>query len=421
MAARGGAGIVSDWRHVTSGEVEPLHHPEYAELLADEEAYWGETSGNGTEAPVEPAAGKPRKLNLRWVSEVVAEPPPEPPELVTGFLRKGELAVVGSLRAIGKTQLGFNLAALLGRGEGLFCGNGDLRVVQRARVLYAQGEMDPWGSWRRWALLTGTHGPPLGVAETFDRWSIKVIERRASSSGKDQASSWTESESFVDAVLDRRLEETVVEEGFDVLIIDPWAVFYGGKENSNDEVQEAVDQLRHLSLATGLAVVILHHVGKATEQREPEDMWRGASRLADWASTRWTLLPHYTEKQAKDQGMTRHQARRYVDVKVLRRHEPVDDFSMVLNWETGWWERWASPSELAAGRRVEIAPIEVAKILEESGGEWRSVRDAEAALGLSHDPAKRALDRAVTEGWIEPFEGARRAVGYRLKPAEEEF
>ena len=105
-----------------------------------------------------------------------------------------------------------------------------------------------------------------------------------------------------------RLEETIAEHRFDLLVIDPWAVYFAGSENSNDETEAALDKFRDLAMRYGLAVLILHHLGKATDARDPEDLSRGASRLADWASTRVTLLPHWTDAAAERQGMTRQQA-----------------------------------------------------------------------------------------------------------------
>ena len=51
-------------------------------------------------------------LDLRWVVETLADPPPEPSVLVQGLLRRGELCVLGAPRALGKSWWAMNLAAL---------------------------------------------------------------------------------------------------------------------------------------------------------------------------------------------------------------------------------------------------------------------------------------------------------------------
>lgn len=354
-------------------------------------------------AEIEERARSRSGLELRWAQDAVDDPPAEPPVLIDGFLRAGELAVLGAPRGIGKSWLAMNLAVLLGRGDGFLAGA--LPVRRRTRVLIAQGEVDPWESSRRWRMLTGEEGAPDGVAETFEHWRLRTVKRRSAT------------EEWVTASLDGRLEATVVEHGFEVLVIDPWRVYFAGGENSNDEVEAALAELRALSLRTGLAVVILHHLGKSTEAREPEDLWRGASRLADWASTRVTLLPHFTDRQAEAQGMTRQQARRYVDAKFLRRSTPTPDFSMLLDPETGWWSRWKAPAEAADARRTHLDVPDVVEALRASGGSWPSKKRAADALDLSQETAARLLAAAVRVGAIEAMPGERGATAYRLPGA----
>jgi hypothetical protein len=301
---------------------------------------------------------------------------------------------------------------LLDRGDGFLFGA--LKVTKRARTLIAQGEIDEWESWRRWRMLTGSGTPPEGVAETFDRWRIRTTRKRTSIGSSHDGDSSRETDEWVDAVLDGRLEAAIAENRFDVLVIDPWAVYFAGAENSNDEVEAALDKLRDLAMRYGLAIIILHHLGKSTDAREPEDLWRGASRLADWASTRVTFLPHFTEKQAAAQGMTRAQSRRYVDVHFLRRSTPTDDFSMALDPTTGWWDRWVPPQEVAESRRVHLEVADVALALEVDGGSWGSQQRAAEVLEVSRGTAHKLLAMAVKAGAVEPYRGARGATGYRL-------
>ena len=201
--------------------------------------------------------------------------------------------------------------------------------------------------------------------------------------------------------MDPRLEATIAEYGFDLLVIDPWAVYYNGGENDNDQAEAALDKFRDLSMRYALAVLILCHLRKAMESRDPEDLWRGASRLADWASTRITLLPHYSDKQAEAQGMTRQQARRYVDVKFLRRSTPTDDFSMVLDYDTGWWQRWVAPAEAADARRTHMNVPDIVAALAKAGGHWPSIRKAAGDLGVSQATASGLLRQATATGAVQ--------------------
>jgi hypothetical protein len=303
------------------------------------------------------------------------------------------------------------MATLLARGEGrLF---GQLRIVKPCQVLIVQGENDEWESWRRWCVLTGSDGAPDGIAETFDRVRVRTTKRRSTTVSSFDGGRTTESDEWIDAVMDARLEATIAAYGFDVLIIDPWAVFYSGGENSNDEVEAALDKLRDLAMRHHVAVVILHHFGKGTDVREPEDLWRGASRLADWASTRVTLRPHYTASQVKKQGMTREQARRYVDVFFLRRSLPTPDFSMVLDPETCWWSRWLASLE-EGGQRINISVEDIVEACRRAGGSWSSTVVAAAALDVSPGKARDLLRNAVGSGHLNGRPGPHGAIVYTL-------
>ena len=151
-----------------------------------------------------------------------------------------------------------------------------------------QGELIPWESARRWSLLTESDERPTGVAESFDRWRLRIVKRRSRISGEmDAGSLFTDSNEYTDAGMDPRLEETIRANEIEVLVIDPWAVYFAGNENSNDEVEAA-----RTSRGTSLCATAWRSRSPAHRQggnpREPEDSWRGASRLADWASTRVT-------------------------------------------------------------------------------------------------------------------------------------
>lgn len=365
----------------------------------------------------QPEVESPKVLAVRTIADAYAHPPDEPRHIIRGMLRAGELCVLGAPRALGKSWFGMNLAVLCGAGEGRL--GGALEIVRPANVLYAQGELDHWESYRRWTMLCGAQPGP-GVAETFDRWRLKVVRRRGTSSGRGGDESWSESEEYMDATLDARLEATVAEHGTEVLVIDPWAVYFSGSENSNDEVEAGLDKLRDLAMRYRLAVVILHHIGKSTDVREPEDLWRGASRLADWASTRITMMPHYTDAQAREQGMTRGQARRYADVFFLRRSDPTDGFSMHLNASTGWWEGWQAPGEMGAAMAVHIAPADVAKLCHEAGG-WGSLREAATSLGVGKEATDRLLAAAVRDGYVVESHGPNRTRRFTLPSPSEDF
>jgi hypothetical protein len=349
---------------------------------------------------------------VRSVADTMANPPPEPPELIRGMLRRGELMVIGSLRGIGKSWAAMGASVQLASGSGRFLGHH--QVLQQANVGYWHGELDPWSAHHRWCLLIDSLGGKMpgdtALVETFEAWRLHVVrlKRPVKVNGQDAHGQ------VIAAILDDRVEQAIVEHDLGVLVLDPWRVFYAGTEDDSGETEAALSKLRELSLRYGVAFIILHHVVKdAGNLREPEDLWRGSGRLADWASMRVTLLPHYSAADAKKQGMTRKQARRFVDVKYLRRSgETPDDHSMRWNPTTGLWEPWSSggrpPSPVADS-------ITLVLKLKESGGTCPSTRKAAEAIGVDDETAKKRLEQAESDGVVESFDGPRNATGWRLR------
>lgn len=364
-----------------------------------------------------PAAGA-ELLDVHWVHETLEEPPPPDDDLIAGVLARGEITGIGANRNIGKSMLVMNMSILGARGAGMFLGAHPIR--ERFTTLLAHGETNRKGARRRWHYLTGSYQPDEGIGETFDPWRLRVVERRTTTL---HAGGSTSDRSY-DVAIDGRLEHTIGAHGIDVLVIDPWRVFYAGNENDSDQVEAALEKLRHLAVTMNIAVVIVHHLRGGTDgdATDPEDAWRGSTRLPDAVDTRITLLPHYTRKQAKDQGMTRKQSRRYQDVYFLRRGGPApDDISIAWNPQTGWWERWRTAQEIGAelGGRPPAAhynPIDLVDVLREIGGSWPSIRKAADDLGLSSAGATTLLERAVAAGHIQEYD-AGRGRGFRLPEA----
>jgi AAA domain len=275
----------------------------------------------------------PHVLAVRSVRDTLADPPAEPEPLAAGLINQDDRIVMGAGRAWNKSIFIAQLGLKLAEGEGLFLR--DFLVKRRCRVLIAQGEVTPHQSFVRWWMLTNGEGAPGRIDETYDRWKIRTIRKRRRDPIEDCYEEWPE------AVLDPRVEETIAAHQYDALFIDPWASYFSGTENSNDETEAALDKLTRISDTYGTAIWINHHFSQRgmSDKIDAEDAWRGASRLADWASTRITLLPHFTPKQAQKRDLSRIEARRYLDVRFLTRGAPIDDFTLHRRDDL-WLERW---------------------------------------------------------------------------------
>ena len=344
---------------------------------------------------------EPRLLNIRWTSTYATDPPPLEDPIIEGLLNAGEFMVVGAERGIGKTWLGYNIASLLATGDGPLFGR--LPIPKKRKVLYLQGELDETQAAVRWKIMHG-NGLDFGdaqlpeVAESFDPVRFRVVRRRRSYKGEGE----TFSDEYLDATIDDQLEATIEALGIEVVIVDPWAVFLQGNENSNDEVEAVLSKLREIGMANGVAFIIFHHLGKARDYAEPEDMWRGASRLADWAANRVTIVRHYSDKKAAEQGLERRDARRYADLKFLRRGAPIDDFSVHLDTD-GWWREWTPDEAEGVGDTYDQMLLDALHV----HGIFRSSKDAGEKAGMSPNTANKHLEILLANGLVRREIGAR--------------
>lgn len=64
-----------------------------------------------------------------------------------------------------------------------------------------------------------------------------------------------------------------------MIVFDPFAELITGDENSNSEVRPTVKYLRHLGRESHSAVLVVHHAGKAGQDKRTLDRIRGASAL----------------------------------------------------------------------------------------------------------------------------------------------
>lgn len=349
-------------------------------------------------------------LEVRTIAEALADTTPAPPELVAGLIRSGESTIIGAPRGIGKSFLGMQLALMLAAGTGnLFDRH---RILRTSQVLYCHGELDPYSARSRWRRMltspTWAHianpTPPPGLSETFTPWRIDLRKTRTTHTTNGIT---TTTETAI-ATLDPRLEARISKHKVEVLILDPWASYHGGSENNNDDTEAVLAELRRISLTYNTTVIIIAHFGKNTDTRDPEDLWRGASRLPDWASNRITLTEHYTKRQRAELELTRKQARRYLNVTYLRRGAPVDDHSIRRD-DDGYWHDWTPDP---GGRPAEHQVSDLLQALADHGGTFTSQRQAADALGVSRNVIARLLDEAGST--IEIVNGPNRTQTIRI-------
>ena len=115
----------------------------------------------------------------------------------------------------------------------------------------------------------------------------------------------------------KQLVKTVLDNNFDVLIVDPFAETFEGDENSNSELKWAAVLWRDIARRTNAAVMLVHHTRKFNAEAGDMDSARGGGALVGVARIVSTLF-QMTEQEAAIYGVTaeeRHQYLRFDDAK----------------------------------------------------------------------------------------------------------
>jgi AAA domain-containing protein len=109
----------------------------------------------------------------------------------------------------------------------------------------------------------------------------------------------------------KRLVATVIEHGFDVLIVDPFAETFEGDENSNSELKWAAVLWRQIARETNAAVMLVHHTRKFGAEAGNMDSARGGGALVGVARIVSTLFS-MTEEEAVIYGVDEEERYKYL-------------------------------------------------------------------------------------------------------------
>jgi hypothetical protein len=176
--------------------------------------------------------------------------PPEP--CIEPFLPLGDIALLAAARGIGKTQVAMGLAVAAATGSGFLRFN----CPKTRRVTYLDGEMNTPLMQRRYrealGRLPANVSPPAHLHFLFPDMCLDgVTPNLALEEGQ--------------AAVDVLLQAT----GTELLIIDNIACLFrsGLSENESMSWQGAPQQWLISLKSRGLAILLVHHLGKNGEQR----------------------------------------------------------------------------------------------------------------------------------------------------------
>lgn len=191
------------------------------------------------------------------------EVPPSPPIgwVASELWPAGELGVIGGDGGGMKTTVATHISAAIAGGYRVF----DRFETIRRPVIIVSAE-DPIGitSMRLEALARG-HG--------WDR--TRVLKNVHLIADGDP--------SLASLSFRRHLLQEVARLRAGFVVLDPWAELIDGEENSNSEARSAIKYMREITRVAETAVCVVHHAGKAGQDKRTLDRIRGATALPNAA------------------------------------------------------------------------------------------------------------------------------------------
>lgn len=202
------------------------------------------------------------------------------------------------------------------------------------------------------------------------------------------------------------VERDVERYEIDVVIVDPFLSYFNGNENDNNEVRRALDRFKyHVAEKYQCGLIITDHQPKySNSNKNPEQQhsMRGAGAKRDWAAS--VIALNKTKTPTGQHGTF---LKATVD-KMRYGKEPREPFTI---------RRDDYSFRHILFRDNDVAPYEVAQVLDEAGG-GLSTRSFQKALkdsfSISDHDARSMIKSAVSDGWIITENGKRKAVIHNL-------
>lgn len=282
----------------------------------------------------------------------------------------------------GKSMLVQNIILSLAAGIPFL---GQFPIPLARRVVYVQSEVSPQAMQDR---------------------LIRMIDSRADESLKFSGATLVNAPNLkIDSKEGYRAIEMILEQSkAEVAVFDPLYRLHIADENRANEMRAVIDLFDRLIDRFGIALILVHHHGKATEGRDEGQFSRGSTVFTDWIDTQFVF---------RGMGETVDgQLMRKLSF-ILRNDVEPEPLTLTLDPETLWFEV-QQPEQMSFADQSKA--IEAAQSIWKAGGVVNAVTIMKR-LQISKPSALRLMKMLPIDGW-EECKGPRGAIFYRPKSSE---
>lgn len=293
---------------------------------------------------VEGSDGTGSLLLPTWEGVRATNPPRLAPSLIDGLLRLGHVGLLVARAKSGKSWAAIALSIAVATGAawlGFACSQG--------RVLYIDPELDRRSLDRRFRLVADAmHADPEAVDRNVMRWSLRGVltSKGQAPTIADVAHDVSERARFGDL------------DGLALVLIDSCSALLAGDENASGDVRAYFNWCLRISQATGAAVALVHHEGKAMSgDRDGMARGRGSSAWADCPDLVLSLVETFPPSGNQSDYLRDGQRAFTLETAAIREFAPVEPRRLIWQFPTftldaeGVTEGWRPKSSAqAAGR-----------------------------------------------------------------------
>lgn len=301
-----------------------------------------------------------------WQAVRASNPPKAAPELIEGLLRMGHIGLIVAKAKSSKSWAAVALSIAVVTGGEWFG-----HRCQRGRVLFVDPELDPRSLDRRFHKAAEAMGADATAADAdVARLSLRGVT--VADRGAARAATLAD----VAHDLNIYLETGSLRQGdLALIVLDSCGALLAGMgdENSSGDVRAFFNVCLGIARATGAAVLLVHHEGKARSgDRDAADRGRGSSVWTDAPDLVLSLVETFPPSGEASNFLQKGERAFVLEVAAIREFPPADPLRLI-------W-RYPLLVEDAEGVTDGWKPRSSAQTAGRASGDARRVKSQERAV-----------------------------------------